>query len=109
MAQAVQAGQVLVELDRAQASADLAAASADFVESESQVNRSRDLVATQVVSKSQFEQLEATMKANAGARGGCAGAPFGHLHPRAVFRPCGIAPREPRRADQPGHGDHHAG
>ena len=64
--QAVKAGQILVELDRAQASADLAAATADFVESQSQYNRSRDLVETQVVSKSQYEQLEGTMKANAG-------------------------------------------
>lgn len=64
--QAVRAGQVLVELDRAQASADLAAATADFVESQSQYNRSRDLVESQVVSKSQYEQLEGTMKANAG-------------------------------------------
>jgi membrane fusion protein (multidrug efflux system) len=64
--QAVRTGQILVELDRAQASADLAAATADFVESQSQYNRSRDLVETQVVSKSQYEQLEGTMKANAG-------------------------------------------
>jgi membrane fusion protein (multidrug efflux system) len=55
-----------VELDRAQASADLAAATADFVESQGQYNRSRDLVESQVVSKSQYEQLEGTMKANAG-------------------------------------------
>ncbi len=65
--QAVRAGQILVELDRAQASADLAAATADFVESQSQYNRSRDLVETQVVSKYQYEQLEGTMKANAGS------------------------------------------
>lgn len=62
--QSVSAGQVLVELDRATEEADLAAASAEFAESQSQYNRSRDLVATQVLSKSQFEQLEATMKSN---------------------------------------------
>src|SRR5690349_9458204 len=60
----VQAGQVLVELDRGQVAADLAAATAAFEESRSQFNRSRDLLATQVVSKSQYDQLEATMKAN---------------------------------------------
>jgi membrane fusion protein, multidrug efflux system len=60
----VQAGQVLVELDRGQVAADLAAATASFEESRSQFNRSRDLVASQVVSKSQFDQIEATMKAN---------------------------------------------
>lgn len=62
--QTVSAGQVLVELDRATAEADLAAANAAFAESQSLYNRSRDLVNTQVISKSQFEQLEATMKSN---------------------------------------------
>lgn len=62
--QAVRAGQVLVELDNAQARADLAAATADYTESEAQYNRARDLVATQVISQSAFDQLEATMKAN---------------------------------------------
>jgi membrane fusion protein (multidrug efflux system) len=60
----VQAGQVLVELDRGSVAADLAAATASFEESRSQFNRSRELVATQVVSKAQYEQLEATMKSN---------------------------------------------
>lgn len=82
--QTVQAGQVLVELDRAQASADLAAATADFVESQSQYNRSRDLVETQVVSKSQFEQLEGTMKANAG-RVAAAQARLSDTYIRAPF------------------------
>jgi membrane fusion protein (multidrug efflux system) len=62
--QAVRAGQVLVELDRSQAEADLAEANAAFEESRSQYNRSRELVGMNVLSKSQFEQLEATMKAN---------------------------------------------
>lgn len=60
----VLAGQVLVELDRGQVAADLAAATAAFEESRSQYNRSRDLVSTQVISKSQYDQIEATMKAN---------------------------------------------
>ncbi len=60
----VQKGQVLVELDSAQARADLAAAEAASAESASQVKRSRELIASKVLSESQFEQLEATMKAN---------------------------------------------
>lgn len=62
--ESVRAGQVLVELDRGQAAADLAAAEAAYGESRSQFNRSRDLLATQALSKSQYDQLEATMKAN---------------------------------------------
>lgn len=62
--QNVSTGQVLVELDRATTEADLAAANAAFAESQSQYNRSRELLATQALSKSQFEQLEATMKSN---------------------------------------------
>lgn len=62
--QTVAAGQVLVELDRATTEADLAAANAAFAESQSIYNRSKDLVSTNVLSKSQFEQLEATMKSN---------------------------------------------
>jgi membrane fusion protein (multidrug efflux system) len=62
--QRVQKGQVLVELDSAQARADLAAAEAASAESASQVKRSRELIDTRVISESQFEQLEATMKAN---------------------------------------------
>ncbi|MFO1428193.1 MAG: efflux RND transporter periplasmic adaptor subunit [Steroidobacteraceae bacterium] len=57
-------GQVLVELDSAQARADLAAADAALTESTSLYNRSRELLATQAVSKSQFDQIEATKKAN---------------------------------------------
>ena len=62
--QRVQKGQVLVELDSAQARADLAAAEAASAESASQVKRSRDLIDTHVISEAQFEQLEATMKTN---------------------------------------------
>jgi membrane fusion protein, multidrug efflux system len=60
----VRKGQVLVELDSAQARADLAEAEATRVESASQVERSRGLVATHVVSQAQYELLEATLKAN---------------------------------------------
>jgi membrane fusion protein (multidrug efflux system) len=60
----VRAGQVLVELDSASARADVAAAQATVTESESQYNRSRELLNTQALSKSSFDQLEATMKAN---------------------------------------------
>src|SRR5262249_17409885 len=63
--QRVQQGQVLVELDSAQARADLAAAEAASAESASQVKRSRELIQQRVISESQFEQLEATMKATA--------------------------------------------
>ncbi len=62
--EAVRAGQVLVELDREQVAADLAAAEAAFQESRSQFNRSRELVATQALSKAQYDLLEATMKGN---------------------------------------------
>lgn len=60
----VRRGQVLIELDPAQARADLAEATAALTESTSQYERARDLLATHVVSQSQYEQLEATMKAN---------------------------------------------
>jgi membrane fusion protein, multidrug efflux system len=60
----VRQGQVLVQLDDATARADVAAAQAALTESESQYNRSRELLNTQALSKSQFDQLEATLKAN---------------------------------------------
>lgn len=63
--QRVSRGQVLVQLDSAQARADLSVATAALTESIGQYNRSRELLATQVVSKSQYEQLEATKNANA--------------------------------------------
>jgi membrane fusion protein (multidrug efflux system) len=80
----VETGQVLVELDRGQASADLAATEAAFEESRSQFNRSRDLMATQAVSKSQYEQLEATMKSNE-ARVAAARARLEDTYIRAPF------------------------
>jgi membrane fusion protein (multidrug efflux system) len=66
--QSVRAGDVLVELDSAQARADLAIAQAAVTESTSQYNRSLELLSTQVLSKSQFEQLEATKLANEARR-----------------------------------------
>jgi len=80
----VNAGQVLVELDRAQTEADLAAASAAFAESQSQFNRSRELFNTQALSKSQYEQLEATMKSNQ-ARVDAAKARLADTYIRAPF------------------------
>jgi membrane fusion protein (multidrug efflux system) len=62
--QAVQRGQVLVELDSAQARADLAAAQAALTDSTSQLARSRELLPTQALSKSQFDQITATQRAD---------------------------------------------
>jgi membrane fusion protein (multidrug efflux system) len=80
----VRRGQALVELDPAQASADLAEANAALTESTSQYQRARDLLATRVVSQSQYEQLEATMKANQ-ARVDAAGARLADTVIRAPF------------------------
>ena len=60
----VQRGQLLVQLDDAQVRADVAAAEAAVAESERLFNRSRELLATEALSKAQFDQLEATLKAN---------------------------------------------
>jgi len=80
----VRLGQVLVQLDDAQARADVAAAQATLTESESQYNRSRELLNTQALSKSSFDQLEATMKANR-ARLGAATARLEDTVIRAPF------------------------
>ena len=82
--ESVRDGQVLVELDRAQTEADLAAAVAAFAESQSQFNRSRELFNTQALSKSQYEQLEATMKSNQ-ARVDSAKARLADTYIRAPF------------------------
>jgi membrane fusion protein (multidrug efflux system) len=63
--QHVRRGQVLVELDGKEARADLAVAEAALTESRSQFNRSRELYTTRVLSESQLETIEATLKANA--------------------------------------------
>jgi len=60
----VKRGQVLVQLDDAQARAEVAAMQAAVTESETLYNRSRELLNTQALSKSSFDQLEATLKAN---------------------------------------------
>jgi membrane fusion protein (multidrug efflux system) len=60
----VRRGQVLVQLDDAQMRAEVAAAQATLTDSESQFNRSRELMQTQALSKSSYDQLEATLKAN---------------------------------------------
>ena len=62
--QTVSRGQVLVELDGAQARAELAVAQAALTESTSQLRRARELQATQALSASQLEQIEATQMAN---------------------------------------------
>jgi membrane fusion protein (multidrug efflux system) len=60
----VKRGQVLVQLDDAQARADVAEADAAVTDSQAQFNRSRELLNTQVLSKAQYDQLEATLKAD---------------------------------------------
>ncbi len=62
--QPVRRGALLVELDGAQARADLAAAEAALAESRSAFARSRDLFAQQALSQAQLEQIEATLLAN---------------------------------------------
>jgi membrane fusion protein, multidrug efflux system len=80
----VRRGQVLVQLDDAQARADVAAAEAAVTESQSQFDRSRELLATQALSKSSYDQLEATLKANR-ARLGAANARLEDTVIRAPF------------------------
>jgi membrane fusion protein (multidrug efflux system) len=65
--QRVEKGDVLVELQNSEPLADLAAAKAALVDSESQHRRSVELYRTQVVSESQLEQLEAQRDADAAA------------------------------------------
>jgi membrane fusion protein (multidrug efflux system) len=60
----VKAGEVLVELDSAEARAALAEAEATLADSERQYVRSRDLAASQALSASNLDQIEATLKAN---------------------------------------------
>jgi membrane fusion protein (multidrug efflux system) len=60
----VKAGDVLVEMDHAQVTAELASAQADYANSVSLFNRSKELAAMQSLSKAQFEQLETNMKSN---------------------------------------------
>jgi membrane fusion protein, multidrug efflux system len=62
--QRVRRGAVLIELDGAQATADLAQAEAALVESKSQYQRSIELFGTKAMSQAQLDQIEATLKAN---------------------------------------------
>ncbi|HEU4466744.1 MAG TPA: efflux RND transporter periplasmic adaptor subunit [Agromyces sp.] len=62
--QQVRKGDVLVELDGAQARADLAVAQAALTESAAQLKRSRELYQTKVLSDQQIEQIVATHAAN---------------------------------------------
>jgi membrane fusion protein (multidrug efflux system) len=62
--QAVRRGDILVELDGAQATADLAQAEAALVESKSQYERSVELFGTKALSQAQLDQIEATLKGN---------------------------------------------
>lgn len=65
--QSVQRGDVLLRLESSEPLADLAAAKATLVDSESQYRRSNELFKTKVVSASQLEQLEARRDADQAA------------------------------------------
>jgi len=65
--QRVKRGEVLVRLENSEPLADLAAARAALVDSESQYRRSLELFKTRVVSESQLEQLEAQRDADQAA------------------------------------------
>jgi membrane fusion protein (multidrug efflux system) len=82
--QRVERGAVLVELDPAQARADLAAAEAALVESRANFERSRALAGSAVLSRSQLDQIEATLKANE-ARVAAAKARLDDQYIRAPF------------------------
>jgi membrane fusion protein (multidrug efflux system) len=82
--QRVRRGELLVELDGEQARADVAIAEAALKESRSQYDRSRELYSTKVLSESQLDQIEATLKANE-ARLAAARSRLGDLQIRAPF------------------------
>ena len=65
--QAVEKGEVLVRLESSEPLADLAAARAALVESQSQYRRSEELYRTRVVSESELEQLAAQRDADEAA------------------------------------------
>ncbi|HEX2101768.1 MAG TPA: efflux RND transporter periplasmic adaptor subunit, partial [Candidatus Synoicihabitans sp.] len=60
----VRKGEVLVELDGAEARAALAEAEAALAESQNQFKRSRDLFTSKALSESQLDLIEATLKGN---------------------------------------------
>lgn len=82
--QLVRRGQMLIELDGAQARADLAAAEAALAESKSAYARSRDLFAQAALSQAQLETIEATRLANE-ARVASAAARVSDTRIRASF------------------------
>ena len=82
---------------------------AAVTESESQYNRSRELLNTQACRNRSFDQLEATLKANRARLASAQRAPRRHRDPRAVFRPRGFAARERGHAHQSRRCHHHAG
>ncbi|NJD33030.1 MAG: efflux RND transporter periplasmic adaptor subunit [Gammaproteobacteria bacterium] len=82
--QQVRRGDLLAELDGEQARADLAVAEAALTESRSQYDRSRELYSTKVLSQSQLDQIEATLKANE-ARVAYARSRVGDTQIRAPF------------------------
>jgi membrane fusion protein (multidrug efflux system) len=65
--QRVRQGAMLVELDSAQLRAELEGAQATLAESQARFERSKALEATQALSKAEFDQIEATLKANRAA------------------------------------------
>jgi membrane fusion protein (multidrug efflux system) len=82
--QPVRRGQLLVELDGAQARAELAAAEAALAESRSAYARSKDLFTQQALSQAQLETIEATLLANQ-ARVAAAQARLADTQIRATF------------------------
>jgi membrane fusion protein (multidrug efflux system) len=62
--QQVARGEVLAEMDSAQAEAALAEAEARLADSESQFNRTRDLVARELLSKAELDQVQAQLRAD---------------------------------------------
>jgi len=80
----VAAGEVLVELDNAEERAALAEAEARVIDSRAQFRRARELMASNTVSESQVQQLEATMNADE-ARLRAAEARFEQTLVRAPF------------------------
>jgi membrane fusion protein (multidrug efflux system) len=82
--QLVRRGQLLIELDSAQARADVAAAQAALAESRSAYARSKDLFTQQALSQAQLETIEATLLANE-ARVAAAQARLADTQIRAPF------------------------
>jgi membrane fusion protein (multidrug efflux system) len=62
--QVVSRGDVLAEMDDAQAQAALAEAEAGLTDSESQYNRTRDLVSRELLSQAELDTVEAQLKAD---------------------------------------------